>query len=51
MSIFQIDLIGSNIAYILVIMSVLAYISFSVYIERRDSELYLSSASDIKDED
>ena len=51
MSIIRLDLIGSNIAYILVIMTILASIAFIVYIQWRDSELFLSSAKDIKEED
>jgi hypothetical protein len=50
MAILQIDLIGSNIVEILVIMNVLAYVSLSIYIEKRDSYFFLSSAKEIRGE-
>ena len=49
-TLLQTDLVTANIAYILIIMSGLAFCSLLVYLQRRDAELYLSSAHDIRDE-
>ena len=50
-SISQIDLITTNLPYLLLVMTVHSYYSRVTYITWRESESYLSSATEMKGED
>lgn len=48
---FGIQLLSTNLIFILIIMTLLSYSALNSYLTRRNSTITLSSASELKDED
>lgn len=48
---FGIELLSTNLLFILIIMTLLSYSALNSYLSRRNSCIILSSAADLKEED
>lgn len=49
--ILNLDLISANLIFLLIIMTLLEYSALNAYITRRNRNMFLSSAADLKNED
>lgn len=49
--IFKLDILNENLAILLVIMTLLEYSALTAFLARRNGNMYLSSAAELKDEE
>lgn len=49
--VLNLDLISANLIFLLIIMTLLEYSALNAYISRRNKNMFLSSAVDLKSED